>query len=102
MSKIVELRLRNAPPAAAVVASVAHPPAIDPGQDLTRGMIPPLNNLIRTLEKSHRRIGALIAGIPDPEAARHLGRDLAVLATALRDAKAKVAALSLEEPGNEK
>ncbi|MGE0022190.1 MAG: hypothetical protein AB7S70_00985 [Hyphomicrobium sp.] len=101
MSKIVELRPRNAPPTAAVVVNAARPLAIDPGQDLTQRLIPPLNNLIRTLERSHQRIGALIEGIPDPEAARRLGTDLAVLSTALRDAKAKVAALSLEEPGNE-
>jgi len=100
MSKIVELRPRCAP-ASPVDANVARLPAVDAGQDLTQRMIPTLNNLIRTLETSHRRIGALIAGIPDPEAARRLGRDLAVLSTALRDAKAKVAALALEEPGNE-
>ncbi len=99
MSEIIQLRPRNTVTAKAGKDQRAR--RAEPADEAMQRLIEPLRALIHTLEVSHQRIGAVIDGIPDPEAATRLGRDLAVLSAALRDAKAKVASLSLQPPDNE-
>lgn len=99
MGKIIELRPRDPPPPQGGTGQGA-PSDQDTIENATRRLIGTVGELVKVLEESHRRIRTLIDAIPDAEVSARLARDHAVLAAALRDAKAKVASMTLEEPGS--
>ncbi len=94
MGKIIKLRPLNPPPE---TRGAEKQPAsgLTSIEAATNRLMGSVGELIGILEASHQRIRVLIDSIPDPEAAARLARDHAALSAALRDAKAKVAALGL-------
>jgi hypothetical protein len=101
MAKIIELHPAVRSPVNPSLFDAAGPPIPisdeDPVLHATGRLVHAFGDLVAALEASHRRIRMLIDTVPDPEAKARLGRDLATLSAALKDARAKAAAVGLLE-----